>query len=461
MAPILRRLALLGSLATTLVHVHSFRPSKRDMIVDTQVYDGQALDAPELFAAQDLRQRADARLCGSADGESIRCGSSQVCSVDHSTKSIGCCPGSNKKCTIASSCQGFGGDSFFFGGGSTADSMSCSTFPQNSCKTYNYVGGPYSGYNLYECGVLPDYIKITMLEPLDSDSDPPSTTTSTTARPRPTTETTRTSTRRPSTTPTTVSTRTRDDGPSSTTTTTNASTTSKDLPTTTTDDDLVATTTGAAFTSSRTSAPTAPPVVAADSSTVPQGTNTGAIVGGVIGGLAGIAIIVAAILYFLWYRKKRHEEEEYLPAMGYTQDSAFYSQRPLETSQHQAPTTYGAASGGAARGFNGLSQNPPMSGAAGAAMGAAGALGAGAGAVAATRPRDSYSRRFDPGSAFYGKTMDDTAVSPVNGAYSPSVSPPESPVPGVARPVSPPQAYNRFNPPPPDHFRAYKPYEGT
>ncbi|KAJ1329516.1 cell wall integrity and stress response component [Microdochium nivale] len=461
MAPLLRRLALLASLTTTIIHAHSFRTSKRHSIVDTQSYDGQDLDGWGVEAGQELRRRADARLCGSVDGGNYQCPGGQVCSVDHSTKSIGCCGRSDKNCEIASSCKGFGGDSFFGGSARAAVSgkpTTCSSFPNFSCQTYNYVSGPYNGYVMYGCNVIPGSSDITMLEPLDSDSDLPSTTTSTTSRPRPTTESTRTTTTRPSTTQATT---TRTSRPqTSSTTAASASQTSNDLPPTATDDVIGAPTTGAAFTSSSSAAPTVPPAVAADSSATSQTTNVGAIVGGVLGGLAGIAIIAAAIFYFLWYRKKRREEDDYLPPMGYTPGSAFHSQPPVGTSQHQAPSTYDSA-----RGLGGPSHNAPMSGGAGygvaAATGAAGALGPGAGAAAAARPRDRYSRRFDPGSASYGKTMDDTGASPTSGAYTPSISPPDSPTPVGARPVSPPKAYNRFNPPPPEHFRAYKPYEGT
>jgi len=243
-----------------------------------------------------------------------------------------------------------------------------------------------------------------------------------------------------------------------------SSTTTGLAATATSGDSVLATDTegGTALTSTRPpTAATAPPV-AADGSTVPQASNTGAIVGGVLGGIAAIALIVAICLYFMWYRKKREEENTYLPAMGYTNDSAFYSQPPLGTSGQQAPAGYGAraSQGGynSIRSSNDATRARALSGA-GFGAGAAAGIGAAAGSFHHQQQR-SFSSRHDPASAFYGKTMDDTAVSPVD-PIDRSISPPDSLNPSPARPVSPPQTYNRFNPPPPEHFRAYKPYEGT
>ncbi|KAH7033250.1 uncharacterized protein B0I36DRAFT_383144 [Microdochium trichocladiopsis] len=471
MAPVMRRLALLVSFATTYVHAESFWSSSAN-IDDTLGADVLGSESLESLMGQDLRARAAANFCGTIGGVDQKCPSGQVCSVDHDTQSIGCCPRSNPQCDIPTSCKGFGGDSFFGrfkrADGDNAKPITCSGLILNSCVTYTYSGGPYNGYHMYSCDWVSSSQTINMPEALDSDPDPPSsktTTSSTTTRPRPTTSVTRTSTRPATTTPTTAS---DDDDDNSSSTTTDDPSTAANVPPTTTNGVggvTQATNTGAAATSSRSPTPTA---AAADGSTVPQGNNVGAIVGGVLGGLAVVAIGIGAFLYFLWYRKKREQENSYLPAMGYTNDSAFYSQPPLGSAQQQGAATYGARGSqgdyGSVRGMGGSPQNTAGSGAGygPAAAAGTGAFGTGVAAAAASSPYDrSYSSRHDAGSAFYGKTMDDTAVSPVD--TSP-VSPLNSPIPSrlsAVRPVSPPQAYNRFNPPPPEHFRAYKPYEGT
>lgn len=342
-----------------------------------------------------------------------------------------------------------------------------SGFFQNSCVTYSYVGGPYNGYHMYSCDAFSSQHDISMSVPLEADPEPPkSSITSATTRPRPTaTQTTRTSTRAPATTQTT----TKDSNISSSrvisTTMSAGSSTAVGLSTTAASSysaPATGTEGAAVLTSTPSPAAATAPAAAADGSTVPQASNTGAIVGGVLGGLAAIALVVAVCLYFMWYRKKREEENTYLPAMGYTNDSAFYSQPPLGTSRQQAPAAGGARTSHG--GYNSIRSSNDAArargmGSAGYGVGAAAGIGAAAGASRHQQQR-SFSLRHDPGSAAYGKTMDDTAISPVDPTDR-SISPPDSPNPSPARPVSPPQAYNRFNPPPPEHFRAYKPYEGT
>ncbi|RYP42416.1 hypothetical protein DL767_000338 [Monosporascus sp. MG133] len=173
--------------------------------------------------------------------------------------------------------------------------------------------------------------------------------------------------------------------------------------------------------------------------------NIGAIVGGVVGGLGGIALI-AAVIFFLYRRKKKAKAAappDYITPLGPTyypgpEDPPLHpnqygspSQPMAQATQHDAPGT----------GYPPVSYPP-------------------AAAVPVDRHVNGAPSPYYPMSP---KTADDDgAVSPVE--TTPSVSPPDSPQSPYARAVSPtmpPVQYNRFSPPPPQQFQAYRPYPGT
>ncbi|RYP91452.1 hypothetical protein DL770_002391 [Monosporascus sp. CRB-9-2] len=190
--------------------------------------------------------------------------------------------------------------------------------------------------------------------------------------------------------------------------------------------------------------PTGPAPVAQDAGGS-NSSKTGAIVGGVVGGLGGIALI-AAVIFFLYRRKKKAKAAappDYITPLGPTyypgpEDPPLHpnqygssSQPMAQATQHDAPGT----------GYPPVSYPP-----------------------AAVVPGDRRVNRAP--SPFYPmspKTAeDDGAVSPIES--TPSVSPPDSPQSPYARTVSPtmpPVQYNRFSPPPPQQFQAYRPYPGT
>ncbi|RYP01165.1 hypothetical protein DL764_006288 [Monosporascus ibericus] len=172
---------------------------------------------------------------------------------------------------------------------------------------------------------------------------------------------------------------------------------------------------------------------------------TGAIVGGVVGGLGGIALI-AAVIFFLYRRKKRAKAAtppDYITPLGPTyypgpEDPPLHpnqygssSQPVAQATQHDAPGT----------GYLPVSYPP-----------------------ATAVPADRYVNRApSPYYPMSPKTAeDDAAVSPIESTSS--VSPPDSPQSPYARalsPTMPPVQYNRFSPPPPQQFQAYRPYPGT
>ncbi|RYP77129.1 hypothetical protein DL771_001419 [Monosporascus sp. 5C6A] len=190
--------------------------------------------------------------------------------------------------------------------------------------------------------------------------------------------------------------------------------------------------------------PTRPSLVAQDAR-ASNSSRTGAIVGGVVGGLGGIALI-AAVIFFLYRRKNKAKPEappDYITPLGPTyypgpEDPPLHpnqygssSQSMAQPTQHDAPGT----------GYP-LVSYPPTA------------------AVPVDRHANGAPSPYYPMSP---KTAeDDAAVSPI--ASTPSVSPPDSPQSPYARTVSPtmpPVQYNRFSPPPPEQFQAYRPYPGT
>ncbi|RYP48051.1 hypothetical protein DL768_005973 [Monosporascus sp. mg162] len=203
----------------------------------------------------------------------------------------------------------------------------------------------------------------------------------------------------------------------------------------------LATSTTNLLSSSSSEAPTPFPV-AADGS---NSSKTGAIVGGVVGGLGGIALI-AAVIFFLYRQKKKAKAAappDYITPLGPT-----YYPGPEDPPLH--PNQYGSSSQPMAQATQHDAQGtgyPPVSY-----------------PPAATVPMD---RHVNGGPSPYypmpPKTAeDDAAVSPIES--TPSVSPPDSPQSPYARTVSPtmpPVQYNRFSPPPPQQFQAYRPYPGT
>ncbi|RYP24464.1 hypothetical protein DL765_000484 [Monosporascus sp. GIB2] len=190
--------------------------------------------------------------------------------------------------------------------------------------------------------------------------------------------------------------------------------------------------------------PTRPASVAQDAGT-PNSSKTGAIVGGVVGGLVGIAFI-AAVIFFLFRRKKKAKaaaSPDYITPLGPT-----YYPGPEDPPLH--PNQYGSSSqpmGQATQRDAPGTGYPPASYPPAAAM-----------------PVDGHANRApSPYYPMSPKTAeDDAAVSPIES--TPSVSPPDSPQSPYARTVSPtmpPVQYNRFSPPPPQQFQAYRPYPGT
>ncbi|RYP48875.1 hypothetical protein DL769_011152 [Monosporascus sp. CRB-8-3] len=172
---------------------------------------------------------------------------------------------------------------------------------------------------------------------------------------------------------------------------------------------------------------------------------TGAIVGGVVGGLGGIALI-AAVIFFLYRRRKKAKAAappDYITPLGPT-----YYPGPEDPPLH--PNQYGSSSQSMAQATRHDAPGtgyPPVSYPPAAAM-----------------PVDRHANGGpSPYYPMSPKTAeDDAAVSPVES--TPSVSPPDSPQSPHARTVSPtmpPVQYNRFSPPPPQQFQAYRPYPGT
>ncbi|RYO88058.1 hypothetical protein DL762_003943 [Monosporascus cannonballus] len=217
--------------------------------------------------------------------------------------------------------------------------------------------------------------------------------------------------------------------------------------------DLAPSTTSPTSSSSGSEAPTAitvtvepsRPLSAAQGAGGSNSSKTGAIVGGVVGGLGGIALI-AAIIFFLYLRKKKAKaaaSPDYITPLGPT-----YYPGPEDPPLH--PNQYGSLS----QSMGQVTQRdapgtgyPPASYPPAAAM-----------------PVDRHANRApSPYYPMSPKTAeDDAAVSPIES--TPSVSPPDSPQSPYARTVSPtmpPVQYNRFSPPPPQQFQAYRPYPGT